>query len=143
MRRKNVFHRERLSLLFFLSFLSLIFVVLACGNVTTTKSATFPSADTANCTYNITWNAGTTADQKKQDMDALAEAIKNGIICPDASIHCVGIPKWIPVDADHSQLQIMLDCRLSDTTPVRPPAGTKPPPSRLAYGTIAKVNCPE
>ena len=139
---KNV-SKERLFIQVFLLSPLILFIIWSCGNVTSGKTSTFPIADTSNCTYNITWNPGTSEDAKKADMAALAEAIKNGIICPDPAVHCFGIPKWIPVDADHTQLQIVLDCRLSDTTPIRPPAGTKPPPSRLANGTIAKVNCPD
>lgn len=139
----NNVSKERQSIHSFILACFIILIVLSCGNVTTMKSSSFPASDTSNCTYNITWNPGTSDEAKKADMAALAESIKNGIICPDPAVHCFGIPKWIPVDADHTQLQIVLDCRLSDTTPVRPPAGTKPPPSRLANGTIAKVNCPE
>ena len=99
----------------------------------------FPTPDpTAWETWNVTVNDGASTTDRDFDRAALEKSISTFVAGPDANgVTCVPIFAWQDVDGGpNAQLTVRLQCKIgfkaASRIPVRPPAGTKPPPSRVS-----------
>jgi hypothetical protein len=144
MSSKQTLHRVPVPYLLCYQVLFLLFVfVSSCTN--NAGGFSFPSSKTDIwCTYNVAFNEGTSQvemDKQKEDMRSL---VLNNTRSTEEGIQCDPTANWVKIDDLHWQLEVTVNCfRLSDTSTVRPPSGTKPPPARVADGTVEKSGCPD
>jgi isoleucyl-tRNA synthetase len=78
----------------------------------------------------------------EKQKEALNRAIKEGSKSTDYSIICESSLAWREVSENQWQAEVTINCfRVSDSSVVRPPAGTKPPAGRVASGTVTQSGC--
>ena len=99
----------------------------------------FPNPDpTAWETWNVSVADGASTADRDFDRAALEKSISSFVAGPDANgVTCLPTFRWQDVDSGPSaQLTVTLKCtigfKVASRIPVRPPAGTKPPPSRVS-----------
>ena len=99
----------------------------------------FPPPDPdAWATWNISFNPDATVGDRTLDKEALEKSISDFTVEPDsAGITCAPQFIWRDIDGSHSQLNVNLSCKNPDGSVakrivVRPPSGTKPPPSKVS-----------
>ncbi len=127
-------------LLFHFFFLLFIFVS-SC----TDSGVSFPGPNRELwCAYNVSFNEGTSQQEIDKQKEMMRREVMDNVRSTEDGIQCDPSADWVKVDDLHWQLEVTLHCfRVSDTSTVRPPAGTKPPPSRVSDGTVVKSGCPE
>ena len=81
-------------------------------------------------------DGATTAD-RDFDRALLEKSITSFVAGPDANgVTCLPTFRWQDVEGLHGQLTVTLKCTIglkaASRIPVRPPTGTKPPPSRVS-----------
>ena len=100
----------------------------------------FPPPDPdAWATWNLSFESGSNAADRNLDKAALEKSISDFTVGPDsAGITCAPQFNWRDIDGSHSQLNVNLSCKNPDGSGiakrivVRPPGGTKPPPSKVS-----------
>ena len=141
MQTKNFSLKEHRFLLLSLVFFSICFFTIACGGNDSAKTTTTTTnADASTCptwaTWTITFDAGTSTDEKTRQKSALEAAIEAYVNNTDAEGNTCTVTSmiWTDVDETHSQVVICISCKdrnqnviKSDTTAIRPPSGVKPP----------------
>ena len=139
--KKIHYRQEKLPFLILLQFFFLLFMAVSCAE----SNFAFPSPNPEVwCTFNVTFNKGTSPTDIEKDKTQLKDDVEQNTKSSEEGITCLATPTWKKIDDYHWQLEITMNCfRSSDTSAVRPPAGTKPPPGRLSYGTIEKSGCPD
>ena len=120
----------------------LLFMFVSC---TDGGSFSFPTPKPENfCTYNVTFNEGTSQIEIDKQKETMKGQVVRNTRSSEDGIQCDPVANWVKIDDLHWQLELGLHCfRLSDTSTVRPPSGTKPPPARVSSGTVEKSGCPE
>jgi len=128
---------------FLIPFSFLLFILVSCTDSGTMVKFPDPNREIW-CTYNVSFEEGTSPGQMDQEKEKLKNDVINNVRSTVEGIQCDPQANWLRIDDFHWQLEVTLHCfRLSDTSTVRPPAGTKPPPSRVTGGTVVKSGCPD
>ncbi|HYJ37659.1 MAG TPA: hypothetical protein VEV87_03550 [Chitinophagaceae bacterium] len=131
--------KAHLPFILLLQFFALLFILVSCGEAST---AFPPPNPNAWCTYDVTFDKGTSPEEMEKQKEALNRAIKEGSKSTDDSIICESSLAWREVSATQWQAEVTINCyRVSDSSVVRPPAGTKPPAGRVASGTVTQSGC--
>ena len=125
---------------------ALIVLFVIVSSCTSNGSATsFPPPNREVwCSYNVSFNEGTSSVDVEKEKETMRQLVLQNTRSTEDGIQCDPSANWVRVDDLHWQLQVTVNCfRLSDTSTVRPPSGTKPPPARVTNGTVEKSGCPE
>jgi hypothetical protein len=142
--QKIVAHSGKLPLLILLHFFFLLFILVSCGGGGDGSFA-FPSPKPdVWCTYDVSFNEGTSPAEIEKQLEALKNDIQRNTPSSDRDINCEPTATSTKVDDLHYQVEVTMHCfRVSDTSSVRPPVGTKPPPGRVTDGTVKQSGCPD
>ena len=115
-----------------LPLLFLIFLLVGCKDAGTSG---------VTCTYTLTFDPNATQDQKDKAKAEFEASVQTSAGSSDTGITCSSTTSWDESDPKQLQATVTINCNKSDSGAIRPPAQTKPPASRLSYGTLVKVNC--
>ena len=128
---------------FLIPFFLLLFILGSCTDSGSTFKFPDPNRDIW-CTYNVSFEEGTSPSEIDKEKEKMKSEVISSVSSTVDGIQCDPQANWLRIDDLHWQLEVTLHCfRLSDTSTVRPPAGTKPPPSRVTGGTVVKSGCPD
>jgi multidrug efflux pump subunit AcrB len=131
--------REQVPFIILMQFFFLLFILVSCGEVSTAFPP--PNAD-AWCTYDVTFNRGTSQDDIEKEKAAFEKEIKEGAKSTVDSINCESSVTWREVSAHQWQAEVTVNCyRVSDSSVVRPPSTNKPPAGRVANGEVVQSGC--
>jgi hypothetical protein len=125
----------------FNQFFFLLFILVSC----TDSGAGFKFPDPKSelwCTYNVSFDEGTNPQEMDKQKELMKRAVESNTRSTEDGIQCDPRANWVKIDDLHWQLELTVHCyRVSDTSTVRPPAGTKPPPARVEGGSVEKSGC--
>ena len=126
------------------AFLYQILFVLFVIVYSCTDSGVGGSSTEIWCTYNVSFNEGTSQVEIEKEKETMKQLVLQNSRSTEDGIQCDPTANWVKVDDLHWNLELTMHCfRLSDTSTVRPPSGTKPPPARVSNGTVEKSGCPD
>jgi len=128
---------------FLIPFFFLSFILVSCADTGTSFKFPDPNREVW-CTYDVTFEEGTSPSDMEKEKERMKNEVVSGVRSAADGIQCDPQANWLRIDDLHWQLEVTVHCfRLSDTSTVRPPTATKPPPSRVSGGTVVKSGCPE